>query len=232
MKWLLLILFLIILILLVIAFTKLTIYFQLNHSHDNDDIKIKFSIWFGLIHYTINVPAVKVDEDSPSIVFKETRQSNVSERKEKQNKKYSFKNFLASIQDWKTLLNRIFGMTAIIKRFIKKITITKFEWHSHIGVGDAAHTGVLAGLGWSIKGTLVGLISQYMRLKTCPDYSITPSFQKAVSETKFVCMIHFRIGHAMVAGMRLIKRWRGGIPKFKSPQLSKLNGTDSNKKSV
>ncbi|WP_010678427.1 DUF2953 domain-containing protein [Bacillus timonensis] len=123
-------------------------------------------------------------------------------------------------------------MVPILKSFLKKISITKLEWHSHIGVGDAAHTGVITGIGWSIKGTIVGVISHYLSLKTDPDYSITPSFQRAVSETRLRCMIHFRIGYAMVAGIRMIKRWRGGLPKFKSPSLSKLNETDSDKKSV
>ncbi|MFS0864539.1 DUF2953 domain-containing protein [Fredinandcohnia sp. 179-A 10B2 NHS] len=232
MKWLLLIFIILILILLLIAITKLTIYIDLNHSQDDDRIKIKFSIWFGLLRYTIKIPMVKVDEDTPSIVFKEEKKANVQEQKSKKKKKYSFSEFLGSIQDSRTILERVIGMTSIIKDFISKITISKLEWHSHIGVGDAAHTGVLAGLGWSIKGTLVGLISNYMKLKAHPEYSITPSFQRAVSETKLVCMFHFRIGHAMVAGIRLIKKWRGGVPRFKSPLLSKLNGTDSNKKSV
>ncbi|RFB17919.1 DUF2953 domain-containing protein [Bacillus sp. HNG] len=123
-------------------------------------------------------------------------------------------------------------MVPVFKRFLKKISVSRFEWHSHIGVGDAAHTGIITGLGWSIKGTIVGVMSHYFNLKTHPEYSITPSFQVAVSETRLRCMIHFRIGYAMVAGIKAIKRWRGGLPKFKSQTLSKLNDADSDKKSV
>nr|WP_309099667.1 DUF2953 domain-containing protein [Fredinandcohnia onubensis] len=232
MKWLLFILLFLVLLTLLILVSRLKIYIEANHLRDDDHIKIRFSIWFGLIRYTINVPMVAVDKESPRVVFKKEQKASASTGAKKKKEKFSVKNLISDLSDTKVILNRVVDMIPIIKSFLKKISVTKLEWHSHIGVGDAAHTGVLTGLGWSIKGTIVGMISHYLNLKTHPDYSITPSFQFAVSETSLRCMIHFRIGHAMVAGIRVIKRWRGGIPKFSSPTLSKLNETDSDKKSV
>ena len=232
MKWFLFILLFLFLLILLIMITKLKIYIEANHIRDDDHIKIKFSIWFGLIRYTINVPMVAVDKESPSIVFKKERKGNVATGTKKKKGKFSVKNLMADFRDSRLILKRVVDMIPLVKNFLKKISVTKLEWHSHIGVGDAAHTGIITGLGWSIKGTIVGMISQHLNLKTHPEYSITPSFQLAVSETSLKCMIHFRIGHAMIAGIRVIKRWRGGIPKFNSPTLTKLNETDSDKKSV
>ncbi|MEK5441522.1 MULTISPECIES: DUF2953 domain-containing protein [unclassified Fredinandcohnia] len=232
MKWLLFVVLFLVLLLLLIMISRLKIYIEANHLRDDDHIKIRFSIWFGLIRYTINVPMVAVDKESPSIVFKKEQKASVSTGANKKKEKFSVKNLLADYHDSKLILSRVVDMIPIVRSFLKKISVTKFEWHSHIGVGDAAHTGVLTGLGWSIKGTIVGLISHHLNLKTHPDYSITPSFQFVVSETSLRCMFHFRIGHAMVAGIRVIKRWRGGIPKFHSSTLSKLSETDSDKKSV
>ncbi|WP_449537253.1 DUF2953 domain-containing protein [Ferdinandcohnia sp. Marseille-Q9671] len=235
MKWLLylfLFLLFIIFLILLIAITKLTVYVQANHSQNNNQIKIRFSIWFGLIRYTITIPNGKDDKDTSDIERKkETQTDRISKKKEKK-KKHPIKDFLAYAHDSKVILNRVVDLIPIIKDFLKKVTITKFEWHSQIGTGDAAQTGIVTGVGWSIKGTIVGVISHYLNLKVHPDYSITPYFQHTVSETKLGCMFHFRIGQAMVAGIRLVKKWRGGLPKFKSPTLSKLNETDSDKKSV
>ncbi|MEH7238122.1 DUF2953 domain-containing protein [Bacillus sp. JJ1562] len=232
MKWLLFILLFLVLLILLIVITRLTIFIEVNHSQDDDHIKIKFSIWFGLIKYTLNVPMVAIDKETPSIVFKKEKKANIATNKKKQKEKFSVKNLLENLHDTKEILQRVTDLVPILKHFFEKITVSKFEWHSHIGVGDAAHTGIITGLGWSIKGTIVGVISHYLNLKTNPDYSITPSFQVAVSETRLKCMIHFRIGYAMVAGIKAIKRWRGGMPKFKSQSLSKLNKADSDKKSV
>ncbi|MDR4889242.1 DUF2953 domain-containing protein [Fredinandcohnia sp. QZ13] len=232
MKWILFILLFLVLLFLLILVTKLTIFIEANHSQDDDHIKIKFSIWFGLIRYTINVPMVAVDNETPSIVFKKEKKGNVPTDEKKKKEKFSVHNLMDNLHDTKVILQRVTDLVPVFKHFLKKISVSRFEWHSHIGVGDAAHTGIITGLGWSIKGTIVGVMSHYLNLKTHPEYSITPSFQVAVSETRLRCMIHFRIGYAMVAGIKAIKRWRGGLPKFKSQTLSKLNDADSDKKSV
>ncbi|MFS0822402.1 DUF2953 domain-containing protein [Bacillus sp. 1P02SD] len=232
MKWLLFISLFLVLLIILIMITRLTIFIEANHSQDDDHIKIRFSIWFGLIRYTINVPMVAVDNESPSIVFKKEKKGNIATDEKKKKEKFSVHNLMDNLHDTKVILQRVIDLVPILKNFLKKIAVSKFEWHSHIGVGDAAHTGIITGLGWSIKGTIVGVMSHYLDLKTPPDYSITPSFQVAVSETRLRCMIHFRIGYAMVAGIKALKRWRGGLPKFKSQTLSKLNDADSDKKSV
>ncbi|WP_234987224.1 DUF2953 domain-containing protein [Bacillus sinesaloumensis] len=231
MKWLFFILLFLVLFFLLIMITKLTILIEANHSQDDDRIKVRFSIWFGLIRYTIKIPMVAVDKETPSIVYNK-EQPDLPKNEKKKKKKFSIKNVVANIQDTNEILHRVVDMIPILKSFLKKISISKFEWHSHIGVGDAAQTGIITGLGWSIKGVITGMMSNYLTLKTHPDYSITPSFQVPISETRLKCMIHFRIGHAMMAGIKAIRRWRGGMPKFKSPTLSKLDKADSDRKSI
>ncbi|MCH1627591.1 DUF2953 domain-containing protein [Fredinandcohnia quinoae] len=226
MKWFLLILLIIILLLLVITFTKLKVFLHFKHFQDDDYIKIKFSAWFGLLKYTIHIPMVRVDDDSPSIIFKQ--QSTKSGEKKK---KITWEKIKNSLYDTKKILEHVVKLHHILKGFLKNVTISKFEWHSVLGLGDAAHTGVLVGLGWSLKGTLFSMVSHYMNVQAHPDYSVTPSFQKAISQTELTCMIHFRIGHAMLAGIRLFRSWKGGIPKFKSPSLTKLSDNNT-KKSV
>lgn len=225
MKWFLLILLILILLLVVITFTKLKVLLHIKHFQDDDYIKIKFSAWFGLIKYTINIPFVRVDDDSPSIIIKH----HSSADGEKKKKKITWQRIKESLHDTKKIVEHVVGMHRIIKVFLKRVTITKFEWHSVLGIGDAAHTGVLTGLGWSIKGTLFSMVSHYMNVKTHPNYSVTPSFQRAISQTELTCMIHFRIGHAILAGLKLFKKWKGGIPKFKSPTLSKISDSNTEK---
>ena len=42
--------------------------------------------------------------------------------------------------------------------FLKKVNVTELEWHSTMGVGDAALTGMLTGALWTIKGSIIGMI--------------------------------------------------------------------------
>ena len=221
MNWIVIVIGIILLLLLIITITKLKVTIDLKHAQDNDQFKIKFKAWFGLIRYTIDVPLVEVDKESPGIVVEQEKVvgSETNKAKEK-TKKYSPKEILNGIKDTKELIEHVVGLHKIVRKFLSRVSITKFEWHTNLGMGDAAYTGLLVGLGWSLKGCTIGVISNYMRMKIHPVMSITPFFQQSTSQTQLVCMIQFRIGYAMLAGLRLVKFWKGGRLHFKNRPFS------------
>ncbi|MFC4321089.1 DUF2953 domain-containing protein [Litchfieldia salsa] len=228
MKWVFIIFLVIIAILFLIIISKLTVLIQINHSPKSQDVRIKLSTWLGLIRYTIHIPLMKLDDDSASVVVKHEEKSNLKKENAKnKSEKFSPDEIIRAIKDSEKIIEHVANLHRIIKKFFKKVTISKLEWHSVFGIGDAAHTGIFVGLGWSVKGCLLGVISQYMRLKGQPHITITPLFQQLNSETKFECMFHFRVGNAMLAGIRLVKYWKGGLPKFKTKPLSMLSGSNS-----
>ncbi|WML47292.1 DUF2953 domain-containing protein [Neobacillus sp. PS3-34] len=228
MKWLLLALLILLFLLFIILFTKITIFINYYHHKDNDDLKVEFRALFGLIKYKINVPLIKIDDNSPTIVLKETTQkSNNSENEKKDRKQFSAEDLLDSIRDTKELLEHVFKLHKIVKAFLGKVSIKQFEWRTIFGIGDAAYTGMLTGAFWAIKGSIVGLISHYMKMKQMPQLAVIPHFQQTVSQTQLKCIFQFRIGHAILAGMKLIKFWRGGRPRFRTKPLSVLSGDNS-----
>ena len=105
-------------------------------------------------------------------------------------------------------------LTSIIRKFLQKVSIKQFDWHSVIGAGEASITGMDDRGYLDSEGAILGLISNYFKLKVNPNLSVQPHFQLPVSQTSFQCMLQFRIGHAMFAGIKLIKFWKGGRPQF------------------
>ncbi|WP_244440893.1 DUF2953 domain-containing protein [Neobacillus jeddahensis] len=203
---------------IVIIFTKLTILLNYYHHNDNDDLKVEFRIWFGLIKYKITVPLIKIDDNSPSMVvqshahFGEKQEDN----QEPTVSQITHNDLLTKLQNGREVLQKVVHMHVIVRKFFQKISVKKLEWHSLMGVGDAAHTGMLAGALWAVKGGIVGWLSHYFRLKEMPHLSVTPHFQATVIQTRITCMFQFRIGHAILAGLKLIKFWKGGKPRPKS----------------
>jgi hypothetical protein len=221
--WIIVILLFLLFLLLLISFTKLTVTLDLNHVGGNDQFKIKFRAWFGLLRYTINIPLVKIDDDGPNLILKQEQKAgsdNTANKGSEKEYKVTPEDALNDISDIKEFVQHIVGLHKIIRRFLRKIKIKKLEWHSQLGIGDAALTGMLTGAAWAIKGGLIGLISQYMKLKTTPVVTITPEFNMFCSRTKLQCIFQFRIGQAMLAGIRFIKYWKGGRPKFKNKPFS------------
>jgi hypothetical protein len=202
---------------IIIILTKLTILVNYYHYNDNDDLKVEFRVWAGLIKYTISVPLIKIDDDSPSIVVKShTNMGDAASGDSKQKVNQITKNnVITNLNNTKELLTRVFNLHVIIRKFFQKVTIKKLEWQTLIGVGDAAYSGMAAGAFWAIKGSIVGLLSHYLNLKVMPEISITPHFQAAVIQTQLKCIFQFRIGHAILAGLKLIKFWKSGSPLFK-----------------
>ncbi|MEO2074742.1 MAG: DUF2953 domain-containing protein [Bacillus sp. (in: firmicutes)] len=217
MIWVLLIVSLLLLLFLLIIFSKLTILLNYYHFNDNDDLKVEFRLWFGLIKYKIDVPLIKIDDDSPSIVVK--RKKRKGKKKEENNNvsvnQIDKDDVMTSFENTKELLEHVFGLHKIVRKFFKKVSIKKFEWHSMVGLGDAAFTGMITGGIWAIKGSIIGLLSHYLSLKVMPELSVTPHFQAAVIQIRFTGIFQFRIGHAILAGLKLIKFWKGGKPHFK-----------------
>lgn len=192
-------------------------------------MKIKFRAWFGLIRYTIDIPLIKIDEDSPTIVTEEETKTGKNDKvKSEKRSQFSGEDLLNGFKDMEKLLKHVVAIHRIIRKFLKKISVRQFEWHTVIGGGEASLTGMLTGAIWAVKGTIVGIISCYFRLKVNPKLSVQPHFQLPVSQTSFQCMLVFRIGHAMFAGIKLIKYWKGGRPQFKSKLLSSLSLEKSN----
>ncbi|WP_307196982.1 DUF2953 domain-containing protein [Neobacillus niacini] len=217
MVWLVIALIIIILFILLIIFSKLTIRLNYFHHNENDELKIQFRIWFGLIRYTINVPLVKIDENSPSIVMKGNTQMGDSSEKQSPTKEAQITKdgIISKFTNAKEIIQHVVNTSVIVKKFMKRLVIKHFEWHSLVGIGDAAHTGIITGALWTLKGSILGVLSHFLRLKEMPVLSITPHFQLAIIQTHITCIFQFRIGYAILAGLKLIKFWKGGLPDLK-----------------
>lgn len=194
------------------------------HAQDNDSLKIEFKALFGLIKYKLDIPMIKIDDDSASIVAKGKIESGENEQTMKKGEqKFTPEDLLKSFKDYKLLLLHVVSLHKIIRRFLKKVKITQLEWNTLLGTGDAALTGMLTGAAWTVKGGIIGIISSYFKLHVMPQIYVQPHFQLAVAQTSFKCMLHFRTGHAMVAGIKLLKFWKGGRPQFRTKPLSALS---------
>ncbi|WLR56061.1 DUF2953 domain-containing protein [Mesobacillus subterraneus] len=229
MKWVLLAILILTVLVLIIFFTKVKIFLDYFHGNDNDYFKVTIKAWGGLLKFTIEVPVVKIDDNSPTIIAEQKVKTGPDENMKQQKTTQVDKNdLLSSLHDFKQLITHITGLHKIVRDFLKKVTIRNIEWHTMVGVSDAAATGVITGAFWAVKGGVIGLLSYYMKMKEMPVMTISPSFQQTVSITSFKCMIQVRVGHAILAGIKLVKYWKGGWPEFKSKPLSALSGDNTN----
>ncbi|UNL84498.1 DUF2953 domain-containing protein [Priestia koreensis] len=210
MIWIWSVLLILVVLLFLLFWTKLTIVLVIKHIGDDDRITLKFSAWFGLIRYKYEIPLIQVDDDSPTLVVEENKGTDTAggDSKNKKTKKFSLHDIQETVHNTRELFRHIIGFHRIIRRFLRRITLTDVSWRSAVGAGDAAHTGMLVGAIWTAKSGIISLMSQYFRLVGQPFIAIQPDFQRLRSQTHLSCIFKFRIGHAIVAGLLVFKYWR------------------------
>ncbi|QHS23023.1 DUF2953 domain-containing protein [Virgibacillus sp. MSP4-1] len=195
--WILILIILAVLALFMILLLCTRLYISISYIHekDKDLLTIQLQFWrFIRIHRQMSIDDVKEQPAS----FQKWNQD------EKGNGEQS--NVFHRFQKLKNQLEFIRQAFPIAKEFIQKIRITEFYWSTHIGIEkDAAITGVISGLLWSIKGSLTGLMYQNMNVLTQPQINIQPNFQRDLINTHLQCMLSFRIGQAMYAILQIAR---------------------------
>lgn len=227
MKWIVWILIILLVLFVIILLTKIKVKIRYQHLHDNDEFIIKLSAWFGLLRYTINIPVIHVDLDSASVDVKEN--TGMSEQtKVETNKRFTPEDIINTMKNMKRILEHVVGFHKIIRQFLKKVQVKQFEWRSRIGVGDAAHTGTLIGACWAIKGSIIGLLTNSLHFRVMPFCSITPDFQEQKAETAIICILRFRIGQAIMTGIKLLRYWKGSKAKLITGTFMKQTDNSNN----
>ncbi|MCU9614213.1 DUF2953 domain-containing protein [Caldibacillus lycopersici] len=218
-----------ILLLLLIVLSKVKVEIVYTFKSKENHLEIKMKALFGLVRIQKKLPSDKQAENGNNGEEKESshKYTTISD-----NNDITEDESLKSIMGVNGIIEHIPKLYRIIKKLLKKVQIKHFEWMSTIGTGDAANTGVVAGLGWAIKGSSLGIISNYMTFRTNPIINITPNFQQKISETYLTCMFQLRIGHAIVAGIKLFKYWFTKMRKSKANNHAKVKDLPKEDQSV
>ncbi|MFC7393643.1 DUF2953 domain-containing protein [Scopulibacillus cellulosilyticus] len=91
---------------------------------------------------------------------------------------------------------------------LKWFKVKNLSWKTKIGLDDASVTGISVGVIWMIKIQLLKLADDWLVLKKNPDIDVSPIYQSFAAESKFSCMISFRLGKAIITGYRIAKYWK------------------------
>lgn len=87
----------------------------------------------------------------------------------------------------------------------RAVTVEKFTLHVAGGARDAALTGVLAGLYWTVAGTLASLAGRWLKLRSRPQFFLSPDFgQEPTAAIRADTTVSLYIGHFILLGIMLV----------------------------
>lgn len=109
-----------------------------------------------------------------------------------------------------TVISHVHDFYPTIQKFLKHIQCKELSWHTSMGIGDAAATGTITGIIWSIKSIILATMTNYIVLRTFPRLSVQPVWNQTVIHTQFRCILTLKLGHAIVTGIRILLKLRKG----------------------
>lgn len=217
--WLILILLILILI-IIILFSSVLIRVFFQRVHNEDHLNIRIRAFFGLIRLQFEVPILKLQQNSPGLDIKTEIESAPHENTLKTKRKTITPSMIMQrMQKVKKRLKEVHGLLDWVKQTLKYVKCDKLTWHSKIGTGDAAETGVLTGLIWGVKTTFLGVGLRMLTLRTVPRVNVIPIYNQRHFHSELECILRIRVGHAILAGIRFVPRFikgKGGEGKWQS----------------
>jgi len=204
--------FFIVLILLVI-FSEVKIHILINKQRKNDYVQLNFFLFYNLIKFNKKIPVIVFESFSEGIKYKS--ESNISGASDTNAKKdrVTPEKFKLWKKQFSRLIRNVDNLHLVIKRFLKHVYLDLYKWESIVGTGDAMHTGLVAGFIWTSKGIILALTANYVVFTKKPIIFVKPIFNKQVYNSRFECILRFRVGYLILTGISLLLRQRRGGEK-------------------
>lgn len=86
--------------------------------------------------------------------------------------------------------------TKLIK-YLKKISLEIKSWETTIGTKNAAATGMLTGVCWSMKGSIVAMLGQLFHITDKPAIQVHTDFEQPILKSACTCIFSLRLGQAI-----------------------------------
>lgn len=93
------------------------------------------------------------------------------------------------------------------RAFLRRVSIEKWEMATAFGTGQTHVTGWLVGWFWWWQHWLHTQLSHAVTFRERPRITVRPDFQRTGFHWRFHCIATFRLGHAIIAGVRWLGYW-------------------------
>ena len=172
-----------------IIFSTVKVTVTIEHSRAVEELQIDVKALFGLLLYSTAIPLKELVESGEEAIKEKAEETT----------------FKGDIQELLKLFKKTHGAKDAVQFILEKTSVRTIHWETNFGMTNAANTAVGAELLLNAKIALFALLSHYSNLLTVPQLIVTPIYEMKTIQTYIKCMITFKLGHAMIAVIKLLK---------------------------
>lgn len=207
------------LILTVVLTSPVVINGHLRRIGNNDDAEIKVKALYGIIRYRFKVPIFQFSGTSVQMK-KHVSMTGAGINTWKQyNDELDADKVASRIDKMKLILQLTRNLKGWVRHTLRKVRLVEWNWSTSVGTGDAMWTAMATGLVWSIQTSILGLLSQMVKLNAEPKMDVQPIYQQPAFSTEWSCIAQIRFGYAILAGLQLLvrmKKVKGGVKAWQN----------------
>ncbi|MEL7565115.1 MAG: DUF2953 domain-containing protein [Dehalobacterium sp.] len=197
------------LIVILIGLLPLRFRVQYRKKEKDDFISLTWQVLPGFWGITAEIPFLKISTAKVWPVFKMIAQLEGEKGRplaEKEKKvtidEHRLKTLIGKLP---AIINRLGELKILGKWFLGKITLREFSWCTEIGTGEAAKTGILVGVIWSLKSMIYGYLHTMAgKVINNPQISVCPDFQNQKAFCNMICIFDISCGHIIIGGFKTI----------------------------
>ncbi|WP_082198045.1 DUF2953 domain-containing protein [Bacillus sp. FJAT-26390] len=207
------------LIFVLIFSSRVVINGHLRRLGDNDDIELNIRALYGIIHYRFKVPIIRFTGTSVQLKEQVSKTNVSTDTWSQYYEDIDAEKVIKGIDKFKHVLQMTRNLKGWVRQTLTKVSLVEWNWTTSVGTGDAMWTAMTTGAVWSVKTSIIGVLSQMVKLKTEPKMTVQPVYQGSSFRTEWSCIAQIRFGYAILAGLQLSVRMRklkGGVKAWQN----------------
>jgi hypothetical protein len=186
--------------------TRLVITIEYSHCREDHQLRIRCRALYGIIRWH---KQIRSDQDGP-----QARAGSEGVRGREHDELALNAGAIRVLRLWSGLKDvsetarQLREACVTIHGLLRRATFRDCEIRLCIGTGDVASSGVACGVTWAALGTFLGWLSHLSRFPHPPSIRIQPDYSQRQLSAEVRCIVEIPAGHAIVAGLRLMRAWR------------------------
>ncbi|MBD2869608.1 DUF2953 domain-containing protein [Paenibacillus arenilitoris] len=207
------------LVLTLILASPVVINGHLRREGSNDDAELKIKALYGIVRFRYKVPIIQFTGSTVQLK-EQLSATNAGINTWKQyTDEIDADRVVSAIDKMKLILQLTKNLTGWVRQTMTKVRLVEWKWNTSVGTGDAMWTAMATGFVWSVKTSLLGILSQMVKLKAEPVMHVQPIYQHPAFTTEWSCIAQIRFGYAILAGLQLLvrmKKAKGGVKAWQN----------------
>lgn len=196
--------------LLILAMARMKLFISLSYSRRGDDDRLDIDVYAfkKLISYHFEVPLIRLVRRGglpwpESVLDTADGQAETRAGAEQRFVRNTWRIFRHHPRHWHHLMKQFRYYTRIYKRLTRSILVAvaceKLSWRTGLGTGDAALTGISAGLLWQMKTQTYAYMQRRLKSVARPTFRVSPLYAREGVEIELECIFSIRLGNVINA---------------------------------